>query len=151
MSNSKYHYTECGLDNIYLSNGFRFIETPRGKAVSIHDIDGLHLAIGRYLITSKRDFSGAEICFLRHEMLLSQNALAQLLGITEQSVHRWEKSKTVIPKSSESLLRLIYREHIDDQSGEVSAMLRAIAHLENQLHDAPVYFEDTDRGWTAAA
>ncbi|HEX4839910.1 MAG TPA: helix-turn-helix domain-containing protein [Rhabdochlamydiaceae bacterium] len=88
-----YHYTECGLNNIYLLNGYKFIQTSRGKAVSIKDIDGLHKAIGLFLATAKKDLSGDEIRFLRHELLLSQLTLARLLGVSEQAVHRWEKGK----------------------------------------------------------
>jgi hypothetical protein len=66
-----YHYTECGLNNIYLLNGLDFIETSRGRAISIKDIDGLHKAIGLFLVTSKKDFSDDELRFLRHEMLIS--------------------------------------------------------------------------------
>ena len=42
-----YHYTGCGLDNIYLANGFERKVTPYGEGVSIADADGLHEAIGR--------------------------------------------------------------------------------------------------------
>src|SRR3989339_1757965 len=96
-----YHYNECGLDNIYLSNGFKFMKTPRGNSISIHDIDGLHKAIGLYLATSKKDLSKKEIRFLREEMLMSQPTLGRLLGVSEQSVRRWETGKTEIPKPSE--------------------------------------------------
>lgn len=90
-----YHYTECGLNNIYLVNGYKFIETPRGKSVSINDIDGLHKAIGLLLVTSKKDLSGEEIRFLRLELLMSQNTLAKLLGVSEQAIRRWEKGKLI--------------------------------------------------------
>jgi len=36
-----YHYTECGLDNVWLANGYR----QRGDAVSIENSEGLHEAI----------------------------------------------------------------------------------------------------------
>ncbi len=151
MTKTPYHYVECGLENIYLSNGFKFIDTPRGSAVSINNLDGLHQAIGRYLIACKKDLIGQEIRFLRHELLMSQGTLAQLLGITEQTVLRWEKGKTTIPKSSESLLRLLYRDHLHNKEGDISNILKAIANLEDELSDTPVYFEDTDKGWTTAA
>ncbi len=41
MKDSPYHYSECGLSNVYLVNGFNMIETSLGKAISIHDVDGL--------------------------------------------------------------------------------------------------------------
>ena len=98
MSENFYHYTECGLSNIYLINGYKIIETNQGKAVSINDIDGLHKAIGMLLVSSKKDFLGDEIRFIRHEMLMSQDTLAHLLGVSEQTIRRWENDKINIPK-----------------------------------------------------
>jgi hypothetical protein len=74
-----YHYTECGLSNIFLLNGYNFIETPRGKAISINDLNGLHNAIGLWLTTSKKNLSDEEIRFLNDELLLSQNTADQSL------------------------------------------------------------------------
>jgi len=150
MKKTPYHYTECGFSNIYLRNGFRFKKTRRGKAVSINNVDGLYTAIGLALVTKKCKLSGEEIRFLRHEMLMSQNTLAQLLGVTEQTVHRWEKEKTNIPKSSEILLRLLYREQACDEKGKIVKCLRKIAHLEDQLNDKPFLFKDMDGQWQAA-
>jgi hypothetical protein len=45
-----YHYTECGLDNIYLLNGFKITKTNDGdEELFIHDIYGLHKAISNIL------------------------------------------------------------------------------------------------------
>src|SRR5216683_6433207 len=116
MSDNNYHYKECGLDNIYLANGFAFVERPSGREVRIKDIEGLHEAIGKTLINEKRDLSGKEIKFLRQEMLMSQALLAKLLDVAEQTVHRWEANKTDIPRAAETLIRVLYREHIKDKS-----------------------------------
>jgi putative transcriptional regulator len=151
MTEQAYHYTECGLNNIYLKNGFHFIETPDGQAVSIHDIDGLHKAIGMVLVTEKKDLTGSEVRFLRHELLMSQQALAHLLGVNEQSIRRWENGKIAIPKPSESLLRLLYREHAQDKNGKVSTALRKIADLEDRLNQTEILFTETLKGWQAAA
>ncbi len=146
-----YHYTECGLENIYLSNGFKFMETSRGKSISIHDIDGLHKAIGLYLVTSKKDLSQKEIRFLREEMLMSQSTLGRLLGVSEQAVRRWETGKTETPKPSESLLRLLYKDHIHDQTGRISSLLKSIADLEDEMNGQPILFVDTKQGWQSVA
>lgn len=151
MAKKSYHYFECGLTNIYLLNGYKIKKTARGEAISIHDVDGLHKAIGLFLVTSKKDLSGQEIRFLRHEMLMSQMTLAELLGVSEQAVHRWEKGKTTIPKPSESLLRLLYKEHAHDKSGTISAMLKEIADLEDHLKNKPILFKDTTKGWRTTA
>lgn len=151
MANEHYHYTESGLDNIYLMNGFRFIDTPRGKAVSFHDADGLHKAIGLALVHSKKDLSGKEVRFLRQEMLMSQYTLGQLLGLSERAMSRWESGKTVnVPKPSESLLRLLYQEHVSDRSGKIVAILKRIAELEEEINEGPILFKDTAKGWSAA-
>ena len=151
MSDSTYHYTECGLNNIYLLNGYTFRDTPTGKAVSIKDADGLHKAIGLFLVRTKRDLSGEEFRFLRHEMLLSQSTLAKLLRVTDQTILRWENGKVSIDKSSESLLRLLYREHVHDQDGKISKVLKEIANLEEIINDKELLFEDTSKGWRATA
>jgi len=151
MADSTYHYTECGLNNIYLLNGYQFIDTPRGRAVSIKDIDGLHRAIGLFLVTTKKDLMGDEVRFLRHEMLMSQYTLANLLGMSEQAIRRWEKGTVTIPKPSESLLRLLYREHVNDQNGKISTILKKIADLEEALNNKDILFKDTSKGWQSAA
>ena len=50
-----YHYTDSGLDNIFLESGYEEIETTYGAGVEIEDIDGLHRAIGKWLLSVPRD------------------------------------------------------------------------------------------------
>ena len=151
MTSSTYQYAECGLNNIYILNGYQFIETPRGKAVSVRNVDGLHKAIGLFLVTAKKDLTPDEVRFLRLEMLMSQAALARLLGMSEQAIRRWENGKVTIPKPSESLLRLLYREHVHDKDGKILTMLKQIANLEEMLYDKKILFKDTSKGWRSAA
>ncbi|MFI5334476.1 MAG: helix-turn-helix domain-containing protein [Chlamydiales bacterium] len=145
-----YHYIESGLKNIYLLNGYKMIKTSRGKSVTIHDLDGLHKAIGLFLISSKRDLSGDEVRFLRHEMLMSQDTLARLLGVSEQAIRRWERDKIDIPKPSESLLRLLYQEHVSDRDGKIATMLKKIADLEEKMNGDEIHFKETTKGWRSA-
>jgi putative zinc finger/helix-turn-helix YgiT family protein len=132
-----YHYTESGLDNVFLGNGFRYNDAGGRRRVVIKDIDGLHKAIGRTLVDRKESLTGKEVRFLRHELLMSQSVLAKLLGVTEQTVHRWEKGKTDIPKAAEKLLRLMYmRRNAPDGGGpaetrSIDAILRTFADLED--------------------
>lgn len=151
MTDTRYHYTECGLENIYLLNGFKFNKTERGIAVSIHDIDGLHKAIGLLLVTSQKTLSAKEIRFLRTELLMSQTSLGRLLGVSEQAVRRWETAKTMIPRPSEYLLRLLYREHVHNQNNEISRLLKEIADLEDKINTKQLVFVDTQQGWQATA
>jgi len=127
-----YHYTECGLDNVYLAGGVDFVDGPQGKQVIIRQIDGLHDAIGRLIVNGKRNLSGKELRFLRHEMLMSQATLAALLDVAEQTVHRWEAGKSDVPKPAEALIRLLFNEHLGED-GTVKSALRRIAALEDQI------------------
>jgi putative transcriptional regulator len=140
MTQTGYQYTESGLDNVRLANGFRYVDGPGGRHVLvIEDIDGLHRAIGRTLVQTKKDLTGKEIRFLRHEMLMSQLALASLLEVDEQTVARWEKGRTVIPKPAEALIRLLYREHTrsgpdNGKRPAIRDLLDHIAKLEEEIH-----------------
>jgi DNA-binding transcriptional regulator YiaG len=103
-----YHYTESGLRNIWLANGYTVRQTKYGKGVSIHDVEGLNRAISQAL-ASKSHLTGAEVRFLRKEMGMSQRGLGELLGVTDQAVAKWEKIGR-LPKTADRLLRLIYIE-----------------------------------------
>src|SRR6266702_4376017 len=86
-----YHYRECGLSNVYLVNGYREIETPYGRGISIEDVEGLHMAIAHALVEEEPSLSGPEVRFIRKFLELTQTQLADLLGVEDQSVRRWEK------------------------------------------------------------
>lgn len=106
-----YHYIESGLRNIWLTNGYTVKKTPYGEAVSIQDVEGLHRLIGS-IIARRPRLSGPELRFLRKEMSMSQKALADFVGTTEQSVSLWERRGRV-PKAEDRLIKLAYLEMID--------------------------------------
>jgi putative transcriptional regulator len=126
----EYHYTESGLDNVWLANGFRIVPSDRGESLAIEDLEGLHVAIGRSIVEEEKKLTGPEIRFLRTELLLSQNALSRLLGVTEQTVARWEKGKVVIPTTSDAALRQLYLEHVGG-AGKITELLQRIADIEH--------------------
>ena len=152
-TNSMYHYRECGLDNIFLLNGVTRSVGPRGERIHIEDIDGLHLAIGRMLIDEKKRLNGRELRFLRHELNMTQEVLAELLFTDVQSVARWEKGKTRLPGPADRLIRLLYREHTNGNKA-ISEPLKRLAELDEILHDDecyPVVFQDGKHGWDIAS
>lgn len=143
-----YHYTECGLENVFLLGGVRHEDTPRGRIVVIEDIDGLHSAIGCFLIHEKKNLNGREFRFLRHEMGLSQSNLALLLGVDEQSVARWEKGDTKKFAPAEKLVRMLYEEHLGGNE-KVSDLLTKLSELDDLLEEE-MRFADTEIGWQHA-
>lgn len=107
-----HHYTSSGLDNIYLLNGFTNEEEDGEKAISFADIDGLHRAIGLHIVLARKAPSGKELRFLRNEMDMSQAELARILGVTDQSVARWEKGQTEFTGAAVFALRVLYLLHL---------------------------------------
>jgi DNA-binding transcriptional regulator YiaG len=148
MTEARHHYRESGLSNVYLINGFRYVETPYGRSVVIEDVDGLHRAIGQYLTREKKSLSGREFRFLRHELDLSQARLAGLFGVDAQSVARWEKGRVKIPGAVERMIRAVYQEHIG-ANRTVTEILSELAELDDKI-DQELSFEDTDDGWRPA-
>lgn len=142
-----YHYTESGLQNVYLSNGYKTRKTATGDAVAISDADGLHQAIGRH-IASKGYLTGKEFRFLRKELDLSQNRFANWIGLTEDMVSKWERLGRV-PKSASRFMQAIYLEKIDGNV-KITEMVERLANLDRE-QEGKLVFEDTREGWREAA
>lgn len=101
-------YRGAGLEGIYLKNGYDTVEHDGERHITVRDVDGLHQAIGRFLVMHRKGLSPKEIRFLRNTMGLTQADLATRLGNTSQSVARWEKGECEIPGTSEKLLRVVF-------------------------------------------
>ncbi len=142
-----YHYTESGLQNVWLRNGFTLHETPYGKGVAIHDVEGLHRAIGKSL-AQKSHLTGAELRFLRKELGLPQSGLAALVGTSEQNVSLWER-RGKIPKSSDRLVRLLYLEHVGGQP-QIRKLIDDIVARDHE-HVDRLDFAERDGRWLEAA
>ncbi len=145
-----YHYTSCGLRNIWLRNGYELRETAYGESVAIKNIEGLHRAIGLYLVHNKPSLSGAEVRFLRKELNLSQADFAVCMGVSEPTVRGWENNRTKITRPAESLLRVIYEEFARGGTA-VRALIEHIGRLGQDSPAKAIEFEETEAGWRAEA
>lgn len=128
-----YHYTECGLDYIYLVNGFKITKSEDGdEELFIHDIHGLHKAISNILVFKKGLLDGSEIKFIRTMLDLSQNKLAALIGCRYQQILLWEKNKNKISKPADRLLRIYLYTYLHKEvdNGEVFDRINEIADLD---------------------
>jgi putative transcriptional regulator len=147
----RYHYKESGLDNIYLANGFDWVDTPRGRALWIDNVEGLHRAIGRTLINEKKSLTGREFRFLRHELNLTQQLVALMLDVDVQTVGRWERDETDIHGSADRLIKLLYAEKVN-KNPKVHELLKRLAELDEAVNgDTELELETTPSGWQIAA
>jgi DNA-binding transcriptional regulator YiaG len=127
-----YHYTEGGLRNVWLANGYRVKKTPFGEAVSIEHGVELEKELCRALSRKPSQLTGGELRFLRLSgFALSQAALAEMLGCDVQSLARWEKSRP--PKGADRLVRLLYAAHANGNEPICAAVGRLQA-IERARH-----------------
>jgi len=148
-----YHYKGCGLDNVWLKGGVNIVETPRGKAIQIENQKGLHKAIGHWLVHEKKNLTGKEFRFLRHEINLTQQYLAALLNTDVQNVGRWERDEgDKIPGPAQNIVRLLYEEKINDNRAICEPLAR-LAELDEQKTDEEedIEMEAGPEGWSIAA
>jgi DNA-binding transcriptional regulator YiaG len=145
-----YQYTLCGLDYVYLVNGYVRQETPHGTAVSVQDVEGLHRAIADDIIRNRAQLSGQEIRFLRKEMDLSQSNLAVLLGVDSQTVARWEKNASNIHGSADRLLRVLYEFNVCGDEC-VRRVVDILKDMDEREHGPQRQFRETESGWKIAA
>jgi putative transcriptional regulator len=146
MEAAMYQYSESGLDNIFLENGYHYHPTPYGQGVSIQDTEGLHKAIGRWLISLRKRLNGAELRFLRLEMEATQRDLAEILGTKEQTLRLWEKNRTKsMPKTADRLLRALYSEYLGGNPS-IKRMLKRLAEF-SQIEHVEACFQETTAGW----
>lgn len=149
FASKPYHYTECGLDDVYLLNGVKRHKTPYGSGVAIEKAMELHEAIGTHMCLHKASLNGKEFRFLRKLMDLTQSEVASYLGCDVQSVARWEKGKTDVNPAAEKLLRILYlgsRKHKID----AAELIKLLSGLDEKITERQV-FEETSKGWRAAA
>ena len=145
----KYRYTECGLDYIYLIGGWNITQSPRGKMLHIQDVEGLHKAIGEMLVTERKNLDGPEFRFLRHELNMTQQNLAMLLGVDVQTVGRYERSETDIPGPAQRIVRLLYCEKMNNNR-KICEPLERLAELDEMNDVDEVDFQETSEGWQPA-
>lgn len=143
-----YHYTACGLDNVYLFNGYELWQTEDGEGVSIRDLDSLHHAIGLSLAEHKKLLSPKELRWFRKQLDLTQSELARLLGYSSQMVARWEKGECEINGAAERILRMLYIEQVSEEV-TVRDVLQTLDTLDD-VDETIARFEVTDQGWRTA-
>ncbi|HEY9202146.1 MAG TPA: transcriptional regulator [Gammaproteobacteria bacterium] len=145
-----YRYTGCGLDYIYLSNGYEIKDTPFGKGVTINDLDGLHRIILSDLMENRPSWTGDELRFIRKELGMTQKTLGMFVSRDAQTVALWEKDKKPVPAEASNIIRGIYtsREHgsvkFEDLLNRINDLDRELNHLKKKL----AYKSDAT-GWHA--
>lgn len=141
-----YHFTDGGLRNVWLTNGYIEHNTKYGKGVSFNDLDGLTKALCLALVRKPSKLTGAEFRYIRNNMLLSQKSLAQMMGYTEQALAKWEKTGK-IPKAVEYFLRTLYLAKNDGHQ-KVCTMIDTINLIE-RISNTKIIISESRKKWTS--
>ena len=142
-----YHYTACGLDNVYLLGGYEVHQTDEGEGVSIRDLDGLHRAIGLSLAQHKKFLQPKEFRWFRKQLDLTQSELASFLECDAQTVARWEKGENNMRGAADRLVRVLYIERVE-KGLDVRKLLESLVALDDV--EERQTFEATADGWKMA-
>lgn len=144
---SKFHYVACGLPNVWLQGGVAQRETSDGAVFHIEQIRELHEAIGMALVQKASLLTPDEFRYLRAETGLSRRNLGQILGVSPETIKKWESGENTIPKASDAWLRNLYLLHIHHE--EVRDLITRINQGERQELD--ICLSKTEFGWKDCA
>jgi DNA-binding transcriptional regulator YiaG len=140
-------YRDSSPEYVYLLNGYCW-DRERGRN-EIEKRELLHEAIARSIISQNRRLDPEQFRFLRIQLRRSLAAVARSMGLTPQSIARYEKGTTGIPGPSDLLIRILY---IISRLGQ-EEWLRWLDRLPLSLGDARpgpparAYFKLMDSGW----
>jgi putative zinc finger/helix-turn-helix YgiT family protein len=117
-----YRYDASGLPNIVL------VDIPVSRCaecgheeVHISNIEGLHRALALAVVRKRERLTPAEIRFLRKYLGLSGADFAQHIGVSAETVSRWEQGRTAMGQTADRFLRwlAITREPVSDYPLEI--------------------------------
>jgi DNA-binding transcriptional regulator YiaG len=143
------HYRACGLDNVYLRSGYVREEIGGEMTTAVKDADALHGAIADHLVLRRKVLTGKEIRFLRRFMDMTQADMGDLLGISDQTVARYEKEQTAFDGPADRLFRLCV---LGKLNGDLDPMLiiKEIRQSDSSSTD-DLNLDHTDHDWKVAA
>ena len=117
----RYHYKECGLDNVYLENiEVRTCESCGVKSPRLPRILELHSTIARAVALQPTPLRGIDLRFLRKQLGYTAKRWASLLRVDASTLSRWENDEQPIGAQSDALIRFLYFRIRDEQEGEMS-------------------------------
>lgn len=112
------NFDACGLPVILHGVETRVCSSCGEREVVVPNIEGLHRFLAKHLIMKPRRLSGREIRFLRKYLGWSGVDFAENMGVTPETVSRWETDSQAIGVTADRLLRLLVvcREPVADYS-----------------------------------
>lgn len=141
-----FQYKGCGLDNVYLANGYERRVTNGGvEVLHIEDLGGLHRTIALSLAVNPLEIAGSEFRFLRKELDMSQRAVAGVLGVQEQTVSLWERGEQPVPQYAAVFISAMVREYFSGQPA-IRAVVDRVCAVDRAIERTKLLVERTEQG-----
>ncbi|WP_182086584.1 helix-turn-helix domain-containing protein [Aureimonas sp. ME7] len=102
---ANHHYTESGLDNVFLEGMLVEVDDDGDDIITIPAINELHKAIALGIVTHEKGMSGSELRFLRTELGMTQSEFAVFVHRDKQTIGRWERGETEMEGVIEAAIR----------------------------------------------
>ncbi len=143
-----FQYTQCGLDDVWLANGYRVEETEYGRGVAVDHALELHQAIARSIVDNANPIRGQHARFLRVMLDLSQTDFGKLLGVDRATVIRWEKNRV---KPLALMADITIRETYTARAGGnlIAEVIKQLQEADEKKHGVEIrsVFEAKNSGW----
>ena len=122
-----------------------------GKStVAIPRLAQLHRVLAHGFVTQARMLAPVEIRFLRKHVGLSGSDFAQRMGVTRETVSRWESGAQAMGAVADRLLRLFVLTHEPSESYAVDDLLRDLTDAPAPQRLTPVAVRNTrGKGWAS--
>jgi putative zinc finger/helix-turn-helix YgiT family protein len=120
IKDKAYRYDECGLPVVLYGITQYVCEKCGESYASIPNMQQLNRVIGIYICKMRKAIlKPVEIKFLRKDLHLRSKGLAQTLGVTPETVSRWEKGRKAIGEPHDRLLRSLYMMYASEQANQM--------------------------------
>ncbi|MEW6736258.1 MAG: type II TA system antitoxin MqsA family protein [Acidobacteriota bacterium] len=115
----RYHYTESGLDNLYLDNVTIYkCKKCAAETAAIPRLNQLHRTIGVAIALKPGALVGNEIKFLHKYLGIKAKDFAAHLRVDISTFSRWENGEQQIGPQSDLLIRLLFFRLLEEKEGK---------------------------------
>lgn len=152
-SNTVRRYVLGGLPHVEL-HGVEVTRCPQcgAEEIAIPRIGQLHEVLARAFVRQPRMIAPAEVRFLRKHLGLSTADFAQRMGVTRETVSRWETGANPMGAVADRLLRLLVLSHTPSESYAVDDLLRELSDTPAPARlEALAMWNRDVTGWSAEA
>lgn len=99
------------------------------SSIEIPDLKGLIAAIAVCRVMVDQKLRGKDLRFLRTALGMTARSFAELVGVSGETISRWENDKEPITPSTEKLIRLTAGALLEDQAPAVTFDQKKIAEM----------------------